>query len=238
MRQQGGGVVAGKTQFVGATRLGLAGFGTWVDAGNRFTTPPVVDGTGITFVLTGGWSTTDPFSGPHVIGPPVSMDTALEWMGRISVIERSPPDLVLSDLYVCAGFCNEAADSGTIDAIYWGILYGTSTRTVRKGIVANGAATVNNGSSDDTLRIVDGLGMRQGLGATARWFATQGRALDAAGAIVSGAAFGNSEHVCTGGTANPRPFLAIHRVTAVDVVDETLTIDFARGPVVGSAVAL
>ncbi len=218
-----------------------AAFGTWVDTNSRFTTPPVATpgaGGGIAMSLTGGWNVTDPFDGPHVIGPAMAMDTALAWCGQMSVIERAIADITVSDIFVGCGVCNEAADSGTIDAVFWGILYGTTTRTPRKGTVANGAVTVNNGTAAATIRIFQNFALRFGDDAAARWQVPQGRALDAAGDVITAAALGNTDHGVAGGVANPRPFLFVHRITNTDLVTRTLTTDFTRSAFTGVRLTL
>ena len=236
MRQLADTIVGGGARgfSVPAVQLGPTGF-TWVDTGGRFASAPVPGATGIAFELEGDWSATDPFDGPHAIGPAMTVDTALTWMWQVSIIERTPPDLS-SDIFVGAGLCNEGADSGTLDGVFAGILYGGASRTARKGTVANGAVTVNNGSTDANIRILQALFYRNGGGATARWQGVQGRALDAARAIIAAAALGNSDHgVSSAGNGSVRPFLFIGRTSGTDVTTRTLTIDFQRSAVAQTA---
>lgn len=216
---------------------------TWVDTGTRLSgAPTYTAGVGWSLNLTGGWSATDPFDGPYVIYPPITSGgdgAALAltdlWAATLSIIERTAPDLN-SDIAVYGGFCNEAVDSGTIDAVWWAIRYTGGSRSPRKGQIANGTATGTDGTADATIRIMQSWALKFGSGASARWQSPTGRALDSAGAPIAAAAYSTTDHGCTGGDLAPRPFLGVGRLSITDATTRSLVFDVSRGPVIGTTV--
>lgn len=139
------------------------------------------NGAGLRFVVTGGWSGTDPLSAyPHVIVPVKDIRGAVLGatagklvMPTLQFIVRASPGGT-TDTRIACGFCNESADSGTIDAYFATVTYTGSNRSVGCGTIANGAASLvtNANVATGTIGIVQ---LNRALfGASARQVGPQG----------------------------------------------------------------
>jgi hypothetical protein len=189
-------------------RLALASVVAAADPGTRLAAAATDGGagTGLTFSLTGGWTSTDWCGAwPYWIWKVNGADNqqisgedqySLDYLVRV---RTGPGDS--SDTAFRVGLINETdATSGTVDSFGAGINFGTALRTVHVCTTANGTAgSVISGTGSASIVAVQGATARIGKGSTAN-LATKPGGLDNTDAYVASstpaagilASFGNS----------------------------------------------
>lgn len=225
--------------------------GSWVDpGGNHLSGVPSFSSGAWSLDLLGGAGTSvsDPLDGAHIIGPALTnladgdaFTTTHMWQMLVSLLEITAPDLS-SDIRVAAGFCSEDADSGTIEAVFVLLGWGSSTRAVGKGRLLNGAAAMSFGTASTSLRSIVAPIVKIGNDANASAQSTvhtSSRALDAAGDCIINSHLGTGgEPTIVTGNWTPRPFLAAFRSSITDTTTRALSFKARRAAFTGQAVPL
>lgn len=146
------------------------------------------EGSGWSISLTGGLAAlSDPFDGAYWIAPVRGLFGTKVWTAdhnwtlTLQFIERSSTGTG-TDYNIAIGVCNEATDSGTIDALAMGCRYATN-RNIWQGSIANGTSTAAV-QSISTMRGAVTTMTRNGVG-TARVSQGSSVAVDANGASLS-----------------------------------------------------
>lgn len=190
------------------------------------------EGTGWSISLTGGLGALgDPFDGAYWIGSIGSIfgtklsDTDLHWELSFQLIERTSPGLS-TDYNVALGVCNEASDSGTIEALLHGIRYPAS-RLAQGVSVANGTATITT-QGGAALRGAIFTVQKVGLGSTARAVTIPQASVDAALAPVAATLGAGGATVASFGDTEPLLVVAAWR-SASTAGTATGVFDFYAG---------
>jgi hypothetical protein len=214
------------------TRLTLADALSTADPNSRLVTA-ITDGgagAGIEAQLTGGWSSSDPFDGPHIIWRPKDAEGAIItsttdiWSMIMELAERTAPGLS-SDTAVIIGIINESADSGTVDGAYVGIRYTGASRNGLRGSITAGVSTMTHGVASASIRYIQTPIYRQGI-TTVALLPAPGFPLDTNRAFLSGAGLANTTSISTAafGDSAPYIFMAFLR-TAATAGSETIRTD-------------
>lgn len=219
-------------------RLALADAIACYDPGTRLATP-VTDGgagVGISWPLTGSWSSSDPMDWPHCVWAPkdaagAALSTTSTWAIALEIAERTAPGLS-SDTSIAVGVINESADSGTVDGIFGRLLWSGATRAGGAIGLANGAATVNTGTSNASIRYLNYAVVKAGSGATAVATISQARgALDSSRAVLAATV---ATTITTGTIGDNSSFIVVAAGrTAATAGNETVVVDtYTLPPVV------
>jgi hypothetical protein len=176
-------------------RLRLADVSNSYDPGARLVSAADAPG-GMSFEVTGGWSSDDPGDGPHwtwrlrdVLGYPLEAAGQAHWTAMLFLGEYTPPDLA-SDLQVLVGLTSgdaEDIDAATCDGQFGGIEYTAGQRKSRIVTVLNDgyvAGSSASGTANNAIRGVHVHVPRCGLGATLSTYARAG-AVDSSGGGLS-----------------------------------------------------
>ncbi len=202
----------------------LVASATWVNTAGFLTSNPTYTAASRQLsipVAAPGTTTTDPLSGSYLIGAPINaLDNGQPlvspdaWELGGDMVEVTAPADLTEGICVVMGYCSEAADSGTIEAMFWGMSWVSSARSGIRGRLLNGAVTGGVGGSDSANRAVSNFMSKYGNDTATPTIGSSNsqRARNSAGGAVNSGAFTTTDLATewTIGTL-PRPFLAVFR---------------------------